>query len=56
MLSNLLDHRVSDLVYIEVVLVGEIVKHVAGPDCLWAGLFVAEDQVDPLVDLAAHEL
>jgi len=54
--NSLTHHRVALLVEVNGALVREIVEHVCRPDCLWPLLLVAEDQVDPLVELARDKL
>ena len=45
---------VLDSVHVHGVLVGQVVKHVARLDGVLAALLVAEDQVDPVVEVSGH--
>ena len=47
---------IGDGVQVKVALVREIVEDVGRPHCLWPTLFVAEDQVNPLMQLTRHKL
>ncbi len=44
------------LIPIHTALVGKVVEHVGGLDRLWASLLVAENEVDPVVQLTGNEL
>ncbi len=44
------------LIPIHTALVGEVVKHVGGLDRLWSALLVAENEVDPVVQLTGNKL
>lgn len=50
------ERRVRDAVQARGALVGQVVEDVEGADRLWPPLLVAEDQVDPLVQLAGDKL
>lgn len=54
--TYLSEHGVGDAVQVHGAFVGQVVKDVQGPDRFRSPLLVAEDQVDPLVQLAGHEL
>ena len=53
---HLAQHGVRDGAEVDGALVGQVVEDVQGPGGLGALLLVAEDQVDPLVQLARHKL
>ena len=55
-LNGLSHHGVQVGVQVHRGLVGEIIEDIGGSDSLGSSLFVAEYQVDPLVELARHEL
>ena len=53
---HLSEHGVVEGVEVDCALVGQIVEHIQGPRGFGALLLVAEDQIDPLVELAGHKL
>lgn len=48
--------RVSDTVQVDGALVSQVVKDVEGTHRLWAPLLVAENKVNPLMQLTWHKL
>lgn len=47
---------VLERLHVDRALVSDVVEHVHGPDSLRPSLLVAEDEIDPLVQLAADKV
>jgi hypothetical protein len=53
--TYLSQHRISYRIQVNCSFIGQVIEHIKSPHSLWSLLFVAKNEINPLVKLAGNK-